>query len=286
MIYTRNITPSLTEIYTDGGGYITEAYPTHFHTFATARPLAAGETVADFREVTAAEREAIEMADAAFVRPPQLFIDMWNDRCKYVDNSEGNIRTVGRYNETTGYFELNGLTDITYADAITIMNEQPKYEYCENISRRAYALSRSRTNLPTPLRSNWGMRFYEPLISSKMEVVFWPTVEVDTLRGNRCLKKITISQIRTSGTMGACQALEEIVFSPNKQTRMSLSFAAASRLSHVSVQRIIAAIPDGDTEVAITVHADVYDRITDETNEEWHALIAAAEAKNIVFATP
>lgn len=269
-----------------GGGYITESYPTNFHTFATARPLAAGETVADFREVSAAERQRLEEADAAFVRPPRLFIDMWNDRCKYVDNSIGNLRTVGRYNETTGYFELNGLTDITYADAITIMNEQPKYEYCENISRRAYALSRSRTNLPTPLRSNWGMRFYEPLISSKMEVVFWPTVEVDTLRDNRCLKKITISLIATSGTMGICQALEEIVFSPNKQKRMSLSFAAASKLSLASVQRITAAIPDGTNEIAITVHPTVYAKLTDEANEEWHALIAAAEAKNIVFATP
>ena len=41
-------------------------------------------------------------------------------------------------------------------------------------------------------------------------------------------------------------------------------------------------MPDGAT---ITVHPDVYAKLTDETNTEWHALLALAAEKNITFAT-
>lgn len=37
--------------------------------------------------------------------------------------------------------------------------------------------------------------------------------------------------------------------------------------------------------ITVTVHSDVYDKIQDETNVEWHALIETAAAKQITFAT-
>ena len=37
--------------------------------------------------------------------------------------------------------------------------------------------------------------------------------------------------------------------------------------------------------ITITVHADVYAKIQDETQTEWHALIASAQEKQITFAT-
>ena len=37
--------------------------------------------------------------------------------------------------------------------------------------------------------------------------------------------------------------------------------------------------------ITITVHADVYAKLTDESNTDWHALMASAAAKNITFAT-
>ena len=37
--------------------------------------------------------------------------------------------------------------------------------------------------------------------------------------------------------------------------------------------------------VTITVHADVYAKLTDESNTDWHALMTSAAAKNITFAT-
>lgn len=62
------------------------------------------DTLEDFNKVT---QEDLKKA---------LFIDLWNQACKY--------KTVihGKYNKDTGFFELNGLTDITYEEAIRIYN--------------------------------------------------------------------------------------------------------------------------------------------------------------------
>lgn len=62
---SRQITPSLTEIYVDGeGNYITQAQPTNFHQFFTRKVLTGSETIDDFREVTEAQRTQLECSDA------------------------------------------------------------------------------------------------------------------------------------------------------------------------------------------------------------------------------
>lgn len=83
-IESRIINNSLTEIYINGGGnFITQAAPTNFHGFWSRRPLDSGESIADFREVTPTERQTLEAQDAAWVQPPQCFIDLWNAACRY-----------------------------------------------------------------------------------------------------------------------------------------------------------------------------------------------------------
>lgn len=72
-----------------------------------------GEKLADDENVASAVTKTV--ADAKM----QLFIDMWNEACKYKSYSS-QIETFGRYNEETGFFELNGITDITYEEALSI----------------------------------------------------------------------------------------------------------------------------------------------------------------------
>lgn len=45
-----------------------------------------------------------------------LFIDMWEHECKFA----GKDHYFGRYNQETGFFELNEITDITYEEALQI----------------------------------------------------------------------------------------------------------------------------------------------------------------------
>ena len=118
MIETRTINGSLTEAYTSvEGSYMTQAKATHFHGFWTRKILAPSESVSDFREVTAAEKAKIEAADAAWERPPQSFIDLFNNR-----EALGGAMPCEGYNEETGYFELNHIKDIDYDEAVAILN--------------------------------------------------------------------------------------------------------------------------------------------------------------------
>lgn len=42
---------------------------------------------------------------------------------------------------------------------------------------------------------------------------------------------------------------------------------------------------NGDRAITVTVHPEVYAKLTDEANAEWHALVAQAAARNITFLT-
>lgn len=270
-----------------GGGYITESYPTNFHTFATARPLAAGETVADFREVTAAERQRLEEADAAYVRPPRLFIDEWNAA----------VETNGCYNEATGYFELNGITNIDYAEALRILDvsKWPK------INAGGPYLSNQKLNIRTalPLKTSLAGEYSLDRFAQNCETIEvikiiqgWYYVYCSDLSAafNSCykLRKIIGTITLSSNTKGLdaafalCIVLEEVRLS---KLSGSIRFAQSPLLSFDSIDYMIKNAAN-TASITITVHPDVYAKLTDETNTEWHALIAAAEAKNIVFATP
>ena len=64
----------------------------------------------------------------------------------------------------------------------------------------------------------------------------------------------------------------------------SISFSDSPLLSLESLQYLITNAAN-TSPITVTVHADVYAKIQDETQTEWHALIASAQEKNITFAT-
>lgn len=87
--------------------------------------------------------------------------------------------------------------------------------------------------------------------------------------------------VPTTNIFYNCFKLKEIRFYCEK---VGFDIHWSPLLSLASVQSFIPpkAVPDGAT---ITVHPDVYAKLTDETNTEWHALLALAAEKNITFAT-
>lgn len=64
----------------------------------------------------------------------------------------------------------------------------------------------------------------------------------------------------------------------------SISFSDSPLLSLESLQYMITNAAN-TSPITVTVHADVYAKIQDETNAEWHALLSAAQEKQITFAT-
>lgn len=66
--------------------------------------------------------------------------------------------------------------------------------------------------------------------------------------------------------------------------KYDISFSDSPLISLESLQFMITNAAN-TSPIIVTVHADVYAKIQDESNADWHALIEAATAKQITFAT-
>jgi len=100
----------LTEIQANVGRYwLTENKTTIFPNFWKKKVLAGNESVDDYKEVTDNQKTSMEKARDEWKRPEQSFIDEWNNACI----NPFDKKPVGKYNEETGFFECNGLVDIT-----------------------------------------------------------------------------------------------------------------------------------------------------------------------------
>ena len=284
-----NAIGSFTEIYVGGGNFITQSKPTYFHTFSTRKILVGDEKIEDFMEVTPAQQANILEHDASFVRPPRLFIAQWNAACgKY-----------GQYNPDTDYFELNGLTDITYEEAILIYSKWSN----SNLIREQYLGAKIRTNIPQPLRDvvNAENAFY----GSSIEVVNltytspgWVRCSLQNGIFRRCqhLKRI-ITPLENPGQGSIdfenCRSLEEVRIKNSQPKDLYLS--ACSKLSFDSVDYIIR---NGTSKgFTVHVHKDVYAKLTGDTTNaaaaalteeelaQWQQLLVDAAEKQITFAT-
>lgn len=208
------------------------------------------------------------------------------------DNS-GTLRDLyisagAKYNEATGFYELNGLTDITEEEMRVI------YKYAGTPqAKAAFAYSKARTNLPMPGMYNgtvYGTMFYG---CPNLEVVYLgnkqssPTsydVPLVCTEGNNCfylcrkLKKIYGKIYQRNGwnlTFGECHALEEVRIA---ELYSSIQLSWSPNLSKESVQYMITnAKPLSGAAVGsitITLHPTAYARLKDDAD-----IVAALEAK-------
>jgi hypothetical protein len=95
----------------------------------------------------------------------------------------------------------------------------------------------------------------------------------------------------TLSPFGGCTALEQFTFSIGA---FSFSVTGSPKLNYYTIKRLISGASGGNT---ITVHADVYAKLTGDTTNsaaaaltedelsQWQALLTTATSKNITFAT-
>lgn len=285
---TRIINSSLTEICAGGGNFLTQRRPTYFHTFFTRKILLDTESQEDYIEITSSQKTAMEKTDAAWERPPQSFIDQWNKASQ----------SFGGFNEETGYFELNGLADITYEEAkiIALWGNRILEGGFDAITNS----QKIRTNFPpvTHVREMNLSSLFD--YQDKMEVCnlsngqswAYATHKPNTwlsggFRGCRKLRKI-IGPLDLryynagENTFENCELLEDVQIYGLRHT---LNLSACSKLSLPSL-RYMADNAIGDTDShAVSVHPDVYSKLTDEANTEWYQILLDAAEKNIQFAT-
>lgn len=237
-------------------------------------------------DLALSEDNALSLTDMAKMR---LFIDMWNA-------AAGNY---GRYNEATGFFELNGLTDITYGQAVKIYDATYPGRQINDLSAAFSGMS-FRTNLPiaTSQKSEHGLRMQSAFrFVSDVEVInlsfgqstIHPALKIASspmwiFPNSQSLKKILgpITFIeRAPAFNGWPSGLEDVQI---YALSVDLDMRYCSRLTLASVKYIIDKAANTKT-ITITVHADVYAKLTDTANTQWHAVLTAAAAKNISFAT-
>ena len=197
------------------------------------------------------------------------------------------------YNERTGYYELNGLTDITEKEMRVIY----KYAGTPQVEA-AFAYSKARTNLPMPGMFNGSV--YEAMFyaCTNLEVAYLGNRQSSQIsydvplvytKGNNffylCtkLKKIygKIHQRINNWdlTFGDCSALEEVRIA---DLYSSIQLSWSPNLSKESVQYMITnAKPLSGAAVGsitITLHPTAYARLKDDAD-----IVAALEAKNGVI---
>lgn len=299
-----------------GGNYITQSFPTNFHKFWTSKILTAGEKIEDFKEVTPAERAQLEADDAKWVRPPQAFIDLWNTAC--LDMWE---KPVGCYNESTGFFEVNGLKDITYQQAMTIyqLTAKPSF-YFSNYANAPLALSleksQIRTNLPQRIWQFTGQRYDRAFAyCANLEVAVisayygsgesspMPCAFQDCKKLKRIINRnpglqdaaINISAQRVesdyNATFMGCISLEEVKIT---NLRLPLNFKDCGKLNYESFNFMISnAAASLSSAITVTVHSDIYAALQGEapaypvnggSREQWTQLLQQAAERQILFA--
>lgn len=225
-----------------------------------------------------------------------------NDLTTVLNTQQGNralyVAAGAVYNQNTGFYELNGLTDITEEQMKVIYVQTNGMDHVENM-RDVFSALNFRTNLGfnVPRRAT-GHNF-------NLRDAFRDNFNLEVLRlGNdtndnwylECyditnfilscpkLKKI-IGYIQYVGSSNinivGAYLLEEIRF---KKIKVNLMINDSPLISIESLQYLITNA-DNTSPITVTVHADVYAKIQDEGQVDWHALIETAAAKQITFAT-
>lgn len=184
--------------------------------------------------------------------------------------------TVGAvWNAKTGFWELNGLTDITNEQMLTIYIETNNFLMNQPTMEACYCFSKCRTNIPnipylsslTRLKTDWKDFFRE---SSNLEVLvlknysnyfFKPKKFIEVCRN--CTKLRLIDAIFDFSTCGftsnpiffGCYKLESVKF---YKLNNNIRLTDCKMLSSESVQYMIENATDAT--LTITIHPEAYER--------------------------
>lgn len=226
------------------------------------------------------------------------------DLTTVLNTSQGNralyVAAGAVYNEQTGFYELNGLTDITEEQMRVIYNS-----YIINLPNDATAFFsnfKGRTNIPFNINSGgW--------ISSMVTIYMCANALAEVFSVGSSASNAYCFMINAVSMFYNCRNLREIIGYLNlnsifnvanvnnifkncvelrkvniNKLRVDISFADSAFISLESLQYLITNAAN-TSPITVTVHADVYNKIQDESQTDWHALIEAATAKQITFAT-
>lgn len=261
------------------------------------------------KEIVPAINEAAAAAKSAQERADAVGKDVADGRkggyMRALYEAEG-----AKYNEATGYYELNGLTDITEVQMAEIYNESMRVPKNSPYLAGCHAQSRARTIFKptlTAIISSQASNGFECFTAcpnlERVDVSISLTPGLDrninrlTYTFAWCSKlktiygAIGIKDASPNNAFAGCSMLEEVYL--YFFVGGNLSFANSPRINYTSLRYLIDYAAN-TAAVTVTVHATTYGYLTGTTApteqvggtaEQWAQLMADATARKISFAT-
>ena len=217
------------------------------------------------------------------------------EKAKYATFDAQWTAAGGTVIESGKVYECNGTDDLTFAEAIDIYAWYTK-AFTADCSYR-FCIYPHRAMLPV-CGTN------EKAITADRMFCFAKKIKVIKFRSPRGEIPPYVNMTRPIAAFMSCDALREIdtpiqfTASPDSAFRncaaleevrlyklaYNLNIGSSPLLSLTSLQYLVANATN-TTAITVTVHADVFAKLTDESNTEWHAVAVAALAKNITIAS-
>lgn len=261
------------EIIADEGKVLTQAFPTHYSDFYTNIILVGPsmqEQLANIKEIDVGQVDQMKRESDQFTPPSTELIEQGE-------------AAGATYNYRTGYFELNGLVDIT-EDQMRDILLNGRFPITSGEGVQLFSL---RTNISHPNISTYAQASLIGVLTdcSNLEVadvgsgIFNVKECASILSNNRKLKKI-IGRIRFTKdtTIGdncfiGLPELESVQIS----TAVSLNLYEAPNLNFDSLDYLVRNSINTDP-ITIIIHPNAYNRITDN-------LLEVANNRKITFKT-
>ena len=248
----------------------------------------------------------LEKSDSEWVAPSEELIERWDAACIYPQDIYGKKTIVGKYNRETGYFNLNGLDDITTAEAMEIMEYMPLCKKANWFADGQFYLFMGRTLFPINVAGDLAGE-YMALQNTFADcpnlekVVFYAGVngyrgkQIMVAKGRRmfvrCPKlKVVVGELNVSSIsiaeqlpwFVACQSLEDV-----RLAGLKLNYSYLKDCLKINIESVsfLVANAVNTAPITVTVHPNVYAKLTDEGNEEWHRVLTDAIEKQITFAS-
>lgn len=189
-----------------------------------------------------------------------------------------------RYNERTGWFEVNGLTDMTFDDCLAVLGDFAPKVKIEALNNDF--TSSARTN--NALQGIYDSRINFNFVNGCGEVICLGPQLRDNLFGflynnsnNGVIAILSYIRFQSNFTQGTSEInavnLETVDF---RDLHTNLSVKNLASLSYETF-RFMIEFATNSAAITVTVHADVYGKMTGGTVDDWGSLGTLAEGKGV-----
>lgn len=232
-----------------------------------------------------------------------LFIDMWNAALSLFKKMPTYAEDVANTKDDGSQFGLNKLV-MDYQTALKVyeysdfVSRFPAFQFSQHVDNRMPADIKTLfpTFATTAVGSDNCRSMYSGcynleavcLFSEKGAIIYPGTAQY---MFNNCTALTNIYGVLDLGTITNASNLNQIFANDYYLSQVhianikaDLSLASCSKISIDSISYLVQNAAN-TTPITITVHPDVYAKLTDEANAEWHQVLIDAAAKNINFAT-